>query len=113
MSYIFTLPKPMTGEIIIKTKQQIANIRTSGKYLTELLIKLQKAVKPGMKLIELEFIAEDFMKKNKIKGAFKHYNGFPANLCLSINECLVHGIPDNYTLKNGDVLKIDAGVNYQ
>lgn len=103
----------MTGEIIIKTKQQIANIRTSGKYLTDLLTKLQKAAKPGIKLIELEFIAEDFMKKNKIKWAFKHYNGFPANLCLSINECLVHGIPDNYTLKNGDVLKIDAGVNYQ
>ncbi|MCX6823384.1 MAG: type I methionyl aminopeptidase [candidate division SR1 bacterium] len=103
----------MTGEIIIKSKEQIANIRKSGKYLTELLTKLQKAAKPGMKLIELEFIAEDFMQKNKVKGAFKHYNGFPANLCLSVNECLVHGIPDNYTLKNGDVLKIDAGVNYQ
>jgi methionine aminopeptidase len=57
----------MQSGIIIKTKQQIANIRQSGKYLTELLIKLEKAAKPGMKLIELEFIAEDFMKKHHVK----------------------------------------------
>ncbi|MEI8092369.1 MAG: hypothetical protein WCG98_09730 [bacterium] len=57
----------MSDEIIIKNKKQIANIRQSGKYLTELLQKLQKAAKPGVKLIELEFIAEDFMKKNKVK----------------------------------------------
>ncbi len=103
----------MSDEIIIKNKKQIANIRQSGKYLTELLQKLQKAAKPGVKLIELEFIAEDFMKKNKVKWAFKNYNGFPANLCLSVDECLVHGIPNNYTLKNGDVLKIDCWINYQ
>lgn len=102
----------MQNEIIIKNKIQIANIRKSGKYLTELLYKLRDAAKAWIKLIELEFIAEDFVKKNNIKGAFKGYNGFPANLCLSVNECLVHGIPDNYTLKNGDVLKIDAGINY-
>ncbi len=103
----------MKREIIIKDKQQIVNIRRSGKYLTELLTKLQKAAKPGMMLIELEFIAEDFIKKNQVKWAFKWYNGFPANLCLSVNECLVHGIPDSYTLQKGDVLKIDCGINYQ
>ncbi len=103
----------MQNEIIIKTKKQIANIRQSGKYLNELLIKLMQAAKPGIRLIELEFIAEDFIKKHKLKGAFKNYNGFPANLCLSINECLVHGIPDHYTLKTGDVLKIDCGIIYE
>jgi methionyl aminopeptidase len=48
-----------------------------------------------------------------LKGAFKHYNGFPANLCLSVNDCVVHGEPNGYVLKNGDLLKIDAGLIYE
>ena len=103
----------MSDEIIIKTKKQIDNIRISGKHLTTVLEKLQKAVKPWLQLIELEFIAEDYIKKHGLKGAFKGYNGFPANLCLSINDCLVHGIPDHTTLQNGDLLKIDCGINYK
>lgn len=103
----------MTDKIIIKNSKQIANIRKSGKLLNELLIKLRDACKPGLLLIELEFIAEDFMQKHQVKGAFKGYNGFAANLCLSVNDCLVHGVPDKYALQNGDILKIDCGVNYQ
>lgn len=99
--------------IIIKTPQQISNIRESGKYLTELLYKIHNASNAGMALIELEFIAEDYMKKNDIKWSFKNYNGFPANLCLSVNDCVVHGIPDEYVLKNWDLLKIDCGVTYK
>lgn len=101
------------ADIIIKNHKQISNIRKSGKYLTELLYKLQKAAVPGMFLIELESIAEAYMQEHKVKGAFKHYDGFPANLCLSINDCLVHGIPDQTQLKKGDLLKIDCGVNYE
>ncbi len=108
-----TLHSALRMEIIIKTPQQIANIRQSGKYLTELLHKLKNAVKPWLKLIELECIAEDYIQKNHIKGAFKGYNWFPTNLCLSINECVVHGIPDGYTLQKGDLLKIDCGITYQ
>jgi methionyl aminopeptidase len=48
-----------------------------------------------------------------LKGAFKHYGGFPANLCLSVNDCVVHGEPSEYILKNGDLLKIDAGLIYE
>lgn len=100
-------------DIIIKTPQQIENIRISGKYLNELLHKVANASKAGVSLIELEFIAEDFMKKNNVKGAFKNYQWFPANLCLSVNDCVVHGIPDRYVLKNWDVLKIDCGIVYE
>lgn len=99
--------------IIIKSNKQIDNIRKSGKYLNELLIKLAKAVKPGLSLIELEFIAEDYVKKNNLKWAFKWYNWFPANLCLSVNDCVVHWIPDGYVLKKWDVLKIDCGITYE
>ena len=98
---------------IIKTPQQINNIRQSWKYLNELLRKLKQATKAGIALIELEFIAEDYLKKNNIKWAFKGYQWFPANLCLSVNDCLVHGIPDETILQNWDLLKIDCGVAYQ
>jgi len=99
--------------VIIKTKQEIDNIRESGKYLTEILNILYNEANIGVSLLDLEVIAENFMIKNKVKWAFKWYHGFPANLCLSVNDCLVHGIPDDYILKNGDVLKIDCGVTYR
>ncbi len=99
-------------EIIIKTQEQIENIRKSWKYLTELLYLIKDNCKAGMSLMELENIAQDFMDKNDLKWAFKWYNGFPANLCLSVNDCVVHGIPDNYVLKNWDLLKVDCGVIY-
>ena len=99
--------------ITIKTKQQIENIRISGKYLTELLHLLYTKAKAGISLIELEFVAEHYIKNNNLKWAFKWYQWFPANLCLSVNDCVVHGIPDRYILQNGDVLKIDCGITYK
>lgn len=84
----------------IKTPEQIALIREAGRYHNELLLILMKAAKAGVSLLDLEQIAVDFLKKNNLKGSFKGYNGYPANLCLSVNDCVVHGIPDRYVLKN-------------
>ena len=100
-------------DIIIKTKQQIENIRISGKHLTALLYLLHTKAKAGISLIELEFVAEHYIKTNNLKWAFKWYQWFPANLCLSVNDCVVHGIPDQYVLKNWDLLKIDCGITYK
>lgn len=100
------------GEIIIKTKEQIDNIRKSWQYLNELLYLIKDNCKAWVSLIELENIAQKFMDKNNIKWAFKWYDGFPTNLCLSVNDCVVHGIPDDYILKNWDLLKVDSGVIY-
>ena len=97
----------------IKTPAQINNIRESGKYLNELLLLLREKAKVWIATIELEFIAEHFIKQHNLKGAFKGYNDFPTNLCLSVNDCVVHGVPSDYILKNGDLLKIDAGLIYQ
>ncbi len=97
----------------IKTPEQINNIRIAGKFHNELLLILRDAAKAGVSLLDLEKIAADFLKKHNLKGSFKGYNGYPANLCLSVNDCVVHGIPDRYVLKNGDVLKIDLGVTYK
>ncbi len=99
--------------IIIKTEEQIENIRQSGKYLSEILFLLYNMIKPWVTLLELEEFAENYMQKNNVKWAFKGYNWFPANLCLSVNDCIVHWIPDNYVLKNWDLLKVDCGVIYK
>lgn len=102
----------MQNEIQIKNTKQINNIRESGKHLTALLHILYTKAKAGISLIELEFVAEHYIKTNKLKWAFKWYEWFPANLCLSVNDCVVHGIPDEYILKNGDLLKIDCWITY-
>ncbi|MBP7847859.1 M24 family metallopeptidase [Patescibacteria group bacterium] len=98
----------MSRQIIYKTPQQINNIRESGKYLTELLTLVRDSSREGVTLNQLETIAERFLKTYNLKGAFKGYDGFPTNLCLSVNECVVHGAPDETVLKKGDLLKIDA-----
>lgn len=98
---------------LIKTPQQINTIRESGKYLNELLLYIKSQSKAGVSLIELETMAQKWLNQRNLKGAFKGYEGFPANLCLSVNDCVVHGIPDETVLKNGDLLKIDAGVIYE
>lgn len=66
-----------------------------------------------MTLLEVEELSQNRLDKRDLKGAFKGYEGFPANLCLSVNDCVVHGIPDETVLKNGDLLKIDTGVLYK
>lgn len=98
---------------LIKTPQQIQNITDSGAYLTELLYYLKDQTKAGITLLELEELAQKWLDQRNLKGAFKGYEGFPANLCLSMNDCVVHGIPDETVLKNWDLLKIDAGVIYK
>lgn len=97
----------------IKTPEQIRNITDSCAYLTEMLLYLRDQTKAGMTLLEVENLSQTWLDKRNLKGAFKGYEGFPANLCLSVNDCVVHGIPDETILKNGDLLKIDAGIIYK
>lgn len=72
-----------------------------------------EASKPWVQLLELEKMAQRYLDNHNLKGSFKWYNGFPANLCLSNNDCVVHGIPDSTILQAGDVLKIDIWVTYK
>lgn len=103
----------MQQDIIIKTPDQIANIRESGRYLTELLTLLYRKAQVGVSLNQLEAYADHYIVSNNIKWAFKWYKWYPANLCLSVNDCVVHGIPDDYVLKAWDVLKIDCWIDYK
>lgn len=107
------MSKSQKPQIIIKSKEQIDNIRESGKYLNELLQIVTSTTKAGVSLLELEEVAVDYISRHSnIVWAFKWYKWYPTNLCLSVNDCLVHWIPDRYVLQNWDLLKIDSGIIY-
>ncbi|OFI06871.1 methionine aminopeptidase 1 [Clostridium acetireducens DSM 10703] len=96
--------------IIIKNNTEIEYMRKAGKLVGETLLELEKAVKPGITTAELDKIAEEFITKRGGKPSFKGYYGFPASICTSVNEQVVHGIPDkNAILKEGDIISIDCG----
>lgn len=101
--------------ILIKSKQEIDFIRNSAKIVAETLQLVKSYAKIGVSTLELDKIAEDFIKSNDAIPAFKGYSqagsiSFPGTICSSINEEVVHGIPSNRMLKDGDVLSIDVGV---
>ena len=79
--------------ISIKNPDQIAKMRTAGALLYEVLQKLREAVKPGMTTAALDVYAEQLIRKNHAIPSFLHYNGYPATLCTSIDDQIVHGIP--------------------
>lgn len=96
--------------ILYKTKEEIELIRKSSELVSKTHAALVPFLKPGVKTIELDRMAEQFIRDHGAKPAFLKYNGFPNTLCISVNEQVVHGIPGNYELKEGDLLSIDCGV---
>lgn len=95
--------------IIIKNDMEIEYMRHAGKVVSNTLVKLQEVVKPGMTTAELDRIAEDIILKQGAKPSFKGYQGFPASICASVNNEVVHGIPSNRVLEQGDIISIDCG----
>src|SRR3989344_5082962 len=100
---------------MIKTKSQkeIEMMHEGGKILAKILKELSVAVEPGITTKELDKLAGELVFKFGIKPAFLNYGGFPAVLCTSVNEEIVHGVPSDRKLKEGDVLKLDMGVFYK
>src|SRR5690554_4937377 len=100
--------------IKIKSKREIALMREAGIKLAELRELLAKLIKPGVSTGELNDIAEKFLLDNNLTSPFKNHNGFPASICTSVNEEVVHGIPKHsIILREGDIISIDLGINYQ
>jgi methionyl aminopeptidase len=99
--------------IILKSFQEIAIMRVAGSIVAAVLEKLKNMIRPGITLAELNKQAEVMTYKYKALPAFKGYNGFPASLCTSVNEEVVHGIPRNRALKGGDIISLDFGVVYK
>ncbi|WP_422006665.1 type I methionyl aminopeptidase [Roseivirga pacifica] len=96
-----------------KTEEEIQKIRESALILGKTHGEVAKHVRPGIKTKELDKIAEEFIRDHGATGSFKGYGGFPATLCISTNEVVVHGFPSDYELKDGDIISIDCGVYYQ
>ncbi|NLI94025.1 MAG: type I methionyl aminopeptidase [Peptococcaceae bacterium] len=95
--------------IELKNMEQFDRMRTAGRIVAEVLEIMKEVVKPGITTKELDRLAEEHIRKYDAIPAFKGYNGFPATLCTSVNEEVVHGIPSLRALKNGDIISIDCG----
>lgn len=93
-----------------KSKEEIELIRNSSLLVSKTLAEVASHLKPGIKTIELDKIAEEFIRDHNAAPGFKGYQGFPASLCISVNEVIVHGIPGNRELVDGDIVSIDCGV---
>jgi methionyl aminopeptidase len=98
--------------IDIKSPKEIDAMRRSGRIVGTVLRILSERIRPGMRTKELDVIAEKEMKKLGAKSSFLGYRGFPANLCVSVNDEIVHGIPGDRVLKEGDIVSLDFGVVY-
>lgn len=96
--------------IELKSEREIRIIRESGEIVGLTLIYLKGKIKAGIKTIELDRLAEEFIVKNKAIPAFKGYRGYPGNICTSINNEVVHGIPGERVLKEGEIISVDIGV---
>lgn len=96
--------------IYYKSDEEIELIRSSGLVLGKAHAEVAKNVRPGITTKELDKIAEEFISDHNGFPSFKNYNGFPAALCISVNETVVHGFPSKYELLEGDIVSIDCGV---
>jgi methionyl aminopeptidase len=94
-----------------KSDTQLDLMREAGRIVALTHKELQKAIRPGVTTKELDQIAEDFIRKQGALPSFKGYHGYPASICASVNEVIVHGIPGNLALKEGDIISIDIGAN--
>jgi methionyl aminopeptidase len=96
--------------IFYKTEEEISLIRESSLLVGKTLAEVAKLIKPGVKTLDLDKCAEQFIRDSGGTPAFKGYHGFPATLCISPNSQVVHGIPNDYELKEGDIISVDCGV---
>ena len=94
--------------IIRKSEQEIERMARAGAVVADLLALLGERARPGVTTEELDGIAEDYIRSQGGFPTFKGYRGYPASICTSPNDMVVHGIPGPYTLKDGDVLSVDV-----
>ncbi|WP_375773225.1 type I methionyl aminopeptidase [Archangium gephyra] len=102
------------GQVEIKSRDEIALMREAGRIVSEILDELEKAVAPGVTTWDLDALSEKLIYQKGARPAFKGYHGFPACLCASVNDEVVHGIPSKRRkLREGDLMKLDFGVVYR
>ncbi|CAN5183634.1 type I methionyl aminopeptidase [soil metagenome] len=92
-----------------KTPEQIEIMRISCLLVGESIAQIAKLIKPGVTTLQLDRVAEEFIRDNGAVPAFKNYNGYPYASCISVNDAVVHGFPNNNALKEGDLISVDIG----
>ena len=93
--------------IFLKSDEEIELLRENAILVSKTLAEVGKAIKPGVKTIELDKLAETYIRDNGAVPGFLNYGGIPYTLCISVNDTVVHGFPGNYELKEGDIVSID------
>jgi methionyl aminopeptidase len=96
--------------VVIKSSQEIDTMRRCGRILAAVLDRLRSEIRPGMRTDELDMIMVEESDRRGVVPSFKNYRGFPASLCVSVNDEIVHGIPGERRLEEGDIVSLDAGV---
>jgi len=99
--------------IRIKTLNEVDILRKAGKILSSIVVQLQSSLTSGMSTKDIDLKAEELIRQNKVVAAFKGYRGFPGVACVSVNEGVVHGIPGNRVVKDGDIVSLDIGIIYE
>jgi methionyl aminopeptidase len=97
--------------IIVKSSREVEQLRKSNAIVAEVLEKLRTVIVPEITTLEVDQIAEEIILSRGAIPAFKGYRGYPKTLCISINEEVVHGIPNQRKLKQGDIVSLDVGTN--
>src|SRR4051812_17245083 len=93
-----------------KTKEEIELMRQSALLVGKTIAEVAKLIRPGVTTAALNKVAEDFIRDNQASPSFKNYNGYPYATCISVNDAVVHGIPNGHELKEGDIVTVDIGV---
>lgn len=96
-----------------KSVEEVELIKESADILGRAHAEVAKLVGPGIRTNDLDKVAETFIRDHGGVPSFKHYNGFPATLCISVNEQVVHGFPSDYELVDGDIISVDCGVKFK
>lgn len=96
--------------IYLKSEAEISKIQKAGVIVANALQEIKKMISPGLSLLEIDRFAESWALSHGSLPAFKGYHAYPASICLSVNNVIVHGIPNSYVLKSGDIVGVDYGV---
>ena len=99
--------------ILIKSDSEIELMYESGQITGGALALAEESIRPGMTTGELDSLIENYIRSHGARPSFKNYNGFPASACISVNEVIVHGIPGNRVLQEGDIVSVDVGSYYK
>jgi methionyl aminopeptidase len=98
--------------ILLKSAAEIAKMEVASRIVAEILAEVKERIRPGVETRELDEVAEKGCRRHRVEPAFKGYRGYPASLCIAVNEEVVHGIPGARKLKAGDIVSLDFGVRY-